>query len=285
MMCFLGSCLSGVVHDELIHFWTGLDRNKQTGSNGKSTFVTLLLKVFGDYGACGHSSIITSKRESASSSNSALMSLKGKRLVTFQEIDNENMINMPVIKSITGNDEVTGRQLYQQQETFLPQWKLIVCANKLPPVSSDDGGTQRRLRNIPFESKFVSDIGNPKWSGMMNIFPIDTSLKMRLDRYRMPLMNRLIAGYNEYKRLNTLPLCPKIIIHTETYLLANNTVYQFIKNNIVPKEDGYVQLKHILQCANNNNNGRQVYTEEDVIDICKECFPEMIATPLSEYDS
>ena len=37
MMCFLGSCLSGVVSEELIHFWTGLD-NKQTGSNGKSTY-------------------------------------------------------------------------------------------------------------------------------------------------------------------------------------------------------------------------------------------------------
>jgi len=283
MMCFLGSCLSGAVHDELIHFWTGLS-NKQTGSNGKSTFVTLLLKVFGDYGATGHSSIITSKRESASSTNSALMSLKGKRLVTFQEIDNETMINMPVIKSITGNDEVTGRQLYQQQETFLPQWKLIVCANKLPPVSSDDGGTQRRLRNIPFESKFVADITHERWRGMLNIFPIDTSLKMRLDRYRMPLMNRLIAGYNEYKRLNTLPLCPKIIIHTETYLLENNMVYHFIKNNIVPKEGEYVKLKQIVSCANNSNTSRQVYKEEDVIDICKECFPQMIATPLSEHN-
>ena len=156
MLCFLGSCLCGKVNEELIHFWTGLS-NKQTGSNGKSTFVSLLLLTFGDYAMCGHSSIITSKRENSSSANSALMALKGVRLVTFQEIDDVNNINMPVIKSLTGNDTVSGRQLYKTQETFLPQWHLVVCANKLPPVSSDDGGTQRRLRNVLFESKFVDN--------------------------------------------------------------------------------------------------------------------------------
>jgi P4 family phage/plasmid primase-like protien len=161
MLRFLGSCLSGYVNEELIHFWTGMS-NKQTGSNGKSTFVSLLLLAFGDYASCGHSSIITSRRENSNSTNSALMSLKGKRLVTFQEIDNENAINMPVIKSLTGNDQITGRQLYKTQETFTPQWKLVVCANRLPPVSSDDGGTQRCLCNIPFESKFVKNTADPK---------------------------------------------------------------------------------------------------------------------------
>ena len=77
MMIFLGSCLSGKIHEELIHFWTGLS-TRQTGGNGKSTFVTLLLQTCGDYGVCGHSSIITSKRENSNSANSALMALKGK---------------------------------------------------------------------------------------------------------------------------------------------------------------------------------------------------------------
>ena len=285
MMCFLGSCLSGVVSEELIHFWTGLS-NKQTGSNGKSTFVSLLLLTLGDYAACGHSSIITSKRESAQNANSALMTLKGKRLVTFQEIDNENAINMPVIKSLTGNDQVTGRNLFKSQETFTPQWKLCVCANNMPPVSSDDGGTQRRLRNIPFESKFVPNVDDRKWQGMSNIFQIDYNLKTKLVKFRMPLMHRLIIGYNEYKRLGGLPVCHKILSHTSHYFQQHNVIYQFISKNLIVAVGSKVLVREILHIINNSTIVKpgNTYTEEDVADVCREFFPDMTIAPLSDSD-
>ena len=286
MMCFLGSCLSGVVSEELIHFWTGLS-NKQTGSNGKSTFVSLLLLTFGDYGDTGHSSIITSKRESPNNTNSALMKLKGKRLVAFQEIDNEGSINMPVIKSLTGNDQVTGRQLYKTQETFTPQWKLVVCANNMPPVSSDDGGTQRRLRNIPFESKFVPNIEDRKWQGMSNIFPVDYSLKMKLEKFRMPLMHRLIIGYNEYKRMGGLPVCHKILSHTSHYFQQHNLIYQFINKNLVVSQGSKILVREIIHLINNSpmTKAGNVYTEEDVVETCREFFPNIVLCALSESDS
>ena len=284
MLCFLGSCLSGNVYEELIHFWTGLS-NKQTGSNGKSTFVSLLLLTFGDYSECGHSSIITSRRENSSNTNSALMSLKGKRLVTFQEIDNENSINMPVIKALTGNDQITGRQLYKQQETFTPQWKLVVCANKLPPVSSDDGGTQRRLRNIPFESKFVADVNEAKWQGMSNIFQVDYNLKQKLSRYRMPLMHRLIEGFNQYKRSGGLPLCRKIMNHTSQYFQQHNAIYQFLSNRITPSVGSIISLREVLFHVNSSSRQQSYYAEEDIIETCKDSFPSIKIVPLSQTDS
>ena len=282
MMRFLGSCLSGYVNEELIHFWTGLS-NKQTGSNGKSTFVSLLLLALGDYASCGHSSIITSRRENSNSTNSALMSLKGKRLVTFQEIDNENAINMPVIKSLTGNDQITGRQLYKVQETFTPQWKLVVCANRLPPVSSDDGGTQRRLRNIPFESKFVENIADPKWNGMTNIFAVDYTLKSKLQRYKMPLMHRLIYGYNTYIRMGLEP-CHKIISHTSHYFQQHNVIFQFMKNNITESFGTHILLREIVHHVNGLSAKQAVYSEEDIVETCRDSFPNIVIAPLAEND-
>lgn len=272
MIAFLGSCLSGQVSEELIHFWTGLS-NKQTGSNGKSTFVSLLLMTFGDYGTCGHSSIITTKRESSSSSNSAIMSLRGKRLVTFQEIDNENALNMPVLKSLSGNDMITGRQLYKTQESFLPQWKLIVCANKLPPVSSDDGGTHRRLRNVPFESKFVDNPLDPKWNGMTNVYPIDYQLKAKLERLRLPLMHRLIEGYQRYMQFSSLPPCAKIALHTAAYFKQQNAVYQFLKDTIVESIHGRIYIREIL-LRMGTMNGR--HTEQDIVDTLQHYYPEAV---------
>jgi P4 family phage/plasmid primase-like protien len=273
MLCFLGSCLSGRVHEELIHFWTGLS-NKQTGSNGKSTFVSLLLHTFGDYAACGHSSIITSKRESASSPNSAIIDLKRKRLVTFQEIDNENSINMPVIKAMTGNDMVTGRQLYKTQESFLPQWKLIVCANKLPPVSSDDGGTQRRLRNVPFESKFVGNPNDPKWRGMPNVFAIDYHLKSKLERYRLPMMHRLLDGYQRYVQLGELPVCEKIMAHTKSYFRQQNALYQFLIAHLTPKTNHRLAMRDLLTRYSFYNNSNTKPTLEEFLDTFHEYFPD-----------
>ena len=282
MMRFFGSCLSGCVFEELIHFFTGLS-SKQTGSNGKSTFISLLLLTFGDYASSGHASIITGKRESSSNANSALMSLKGKRLVTFQEIDNENSINMSVIKGLTGNDQVTGRQLYKVQETFTPQWKLVVCANKLPPVSSEDGGTIRRLRNIPFESKFVENIHDSKWNGMDNIFQIDYTLKQKLTRYRMPLMHRLLNGYNEYKR-NGLVSVMKIISHTSRYFESNNPIFQFLRNNIIAKTGSVVFVREILRYLNTSVKNCY-YTEDDIIDTIRDSFQEIKTCAMSNTDT
>ena len=62
-------------------------------------------------------------------------------------------------------------------------------------------------------------------------------------------------------------------------------MYKFIKDNIVYKPGKRVLLKEILVRANNmHTSNRQMYTEEDVIDICKECFPDMIPMHLSDYD-
>lgn len=279
MMRFLGSCLSGKVNEELIHFWTGLS-NKQTGSNGKSTFVTLLMQTFGDYGACGHSSIITSRRETSNNANSALMHLKGRRLVTFQEIDNENTINMPVIKAMTGNDVITGRQLYKSQETFTPHWKLIVCANKLPPVSSDDGGTRRRLRNIPFESKFVEDIHDPKWQTSMcggHVYPINYSLKSKIHKYKMPLMYMLIQGYKRYKNSGGLIFCDKVQTHTLAYFKQHDALYQYFIEYIRPHESRNVLLRDILI----RQGGK--YKDEDILVMIEDHFPNMIVRK-NEYD-
>uniref|UniRef100_A0A6C0CSB5 SF3 helicase domain-containing protein n=1 Tax=viral metagenome TaxID=1070528 RepID=A0A6C0CSB5_9ZZZZ len=264
---FMSSCLAGFVNEEMIHFFTGLT-NKQTGSNAKSTFVSLIIDVLGDYACAGHSSIITSKRESAQNANSAIMSLKAKRFVAFQEIDNENCINMPVIKGLTGNDFISGRQLYKSQETFLPHWKMVVCANKLPPVSSDDGGTRRRLMNVPFESKFVDDVHNPKWANMDNVYPIDYHLKTKLKRFRMPCMLKLMQEYVMYRREGLL-YCARIQLHTLEYFKENDPLFKYIEKYIRPHENPESELpfKHILDRHANK------FKDEDLLERFSEYFP------------
>ena len=121
---------------------------------------------------------------------------------------------------------------------------------------------------------------------MLNIFQIDYNLKTKLVKFRMPLMHRLIIGYNEYKRLGGLPVCHKILSHTSHYFQQHNVIYQFISKNLIVAVGSKVLVREILHIINNSTIVKpgNTYTEEDVADVCREFFPDMTIAPLSDSD-
>jgi phage/plasmid-associated DNA primase len=225
---FHSSILTARCPDECIHFYTGMN-SAQTGANAKSTIDLLNLKVLGEYAVVGHPSLLTNGRESANSANSALMAIKNKRYVSFQEINDPGngkvTLNMQIIKNLTGGDQQTGRDLHERQSRPFDQtWKIVVSANKLPPMSNDDGGSRRRVRDIPHEAKFVKNPNDPKYTGMKYVFEADTSLKDRIkDKEKKD--NSLILAYlyllireHQKWRQDGLLVCDRVEAHTLAYL-------------------------------------------------------------------
>lgn len=192
MKRFLASCVGGRNEFEILCFWTG-SSSSQTGSNGKSTLCSLLQHTLGEYYLSGDPALLTTERGSARCANSALAQFKNKRFVTMQEI--EGTVNMSKVKELTGNDDITCRDLYAKNSTFKPTWNIVPCCNQVPELSSVDGGTKRRVRKIPFESKFVDDTNDPKWAGMKHTFPIDTSLKRNLRFWGPSFVAMLLEWY------------------------------------------------------------------------------------------
>ncbi len=231
---FHSSLLCGECPDEKIHFYTGMNSGDQTGSNGKSTVDSLNMKLLGEYAVPGHPSLLTEQRESAGSANSAFMAMKGARYVSFQEIQqtggSQTVLNMQVVKTLTGNDFQTGRELFEKQsKPFLPTWKIVVSANKLPPVSADDGGTRRRLADIPFEAKFLrtqEDIDEALASGEKHVYLIDFSLKTRINNdisLRQAYFHMLARVFPIWRR-SKLPKCAAVEAHTNDYLNNQDVV-------------------------------------------------------------
>ena len=231
---FHSSLLCGECPDEKIHFYTGMNSGDQTGSNGKSTVDSLNMKLLGEYAVPGHPSLLTEQRESAGSANSAFMAMKSMRYVSFQEIQqtgsNQTVLNMQVVKTLTGNDVQTGRELYEKQsKPFLPTWKIVVSANKLPPVSADDGGTRRRLADIPFESKFMrsrEDMEEALAAGEKHVHLIDFTLKTRINNdisLRQAYFHMLARVFPLWRR-SKLPKCAAVEAHTNDYLNNQDVV-------------------------------------------------------------
>ena len=86
---------------------------------------------------------------------------------------------------------VEARGLFQDQEKFVIMGKLFMMCNKLPPVTSMDRGTWRRIRVVEFISRFC-DEPNPK---KPYEFHIDRELPNKLEDCREVFMYMLIQIY------------------------------------------------------------------------------------------
>jgi P4 family phage/plasmid primase-like protien len=223
----LASCLDGHIRDENFYIWSG---KNASGGNGKSTLMDLLLKALGDYGYTAPVSLVTAKRESASSANSALANLQNKRAVIMQEPEYTERIQVGVMKALTGGDRISTRDLHSSQIEFKPHAKLFMACNKIPSLSDIDGGVMRRLKITEFTSRFVDNPSGTSEPGVHE-FKLDKNLKAKLDDYKVVFMNVLIHYYQKYREEGLVPPAPVVEI-TKKYELDNNVIKQFVDENI-----------------------------------------------------
>ena len=221
MLRMLGSFINGSIREEKFRFWTGV------GSNGKSITVDLFERAFGDYCAKLPVSLITQRRAQSNSATSEVARLKGKRFACLQEPGHDEVLNVGLMKELTGGDRIMARALYQEPIEFRPQMKLIMVCNTLPEVPSDDHGTWRRLEATKFDSKFVEcpDPGRP------NEFLLDDKIIERLDGWAPYLMGMLVHYHSVYQRLgNKAP--PEVLEPTRLYRQSQDVVQQFIDERL-----------------------------------------------------
>jgi P4 family phage/plasmid primase-like protien len=224
----LASCLDGHIRDENFYIYSG---KNNTGGNGKSTLTDLLLKALGDYACVSPVSLVTGKRESSNSANSALASIRNKRAVIMQEPDANEQIQASIMKALTGGDRISTRELHSSQIEFKPHAKIFMCCNKIPSISEVDGGTLRRLKITEFVSRFVDNPSSTVTKGIYE-FKIDKDLKSKLDNYRGVFMSILLDYYKLYMKEGLVP--PDSVIRvTKKYENDNNIIKQFIDENIV----------------------------------------------------
>jgi P4 family phage/plasmid primase-like protien len=224
----LSSCLDGHNRDENFYIWSG---KNASGGNGKSTLTELLTKALGEYAVDSPVSLITGKRESANSANSALASIRNKRVVIMQEPGSNDQIQADVMKSLTGGDRISTRELNSSQVEFKPNAKFFMACNRVPTMSDIDGGTIRRLKITEFVSKFIENPSTNIQAGLYE-FKIDKELKNKLESYKTVFLSILLDYYRIYKEEGLTPP-DAVAIVTKKYENSNNNMKSFIDENIV----------------------------------------------------
>lgn len=156
---FIASCLDGVSKEQQFPFWVG------KGGNGKSVTISMIQNAFGNYWSSMSSAYLTKKRNDSSAASPDLADKVGVRIITFQETEDNETIQVSKLKELCGNDTMPARGLFEKQMYFKPQAKYILSTNKLPDLKVD-GGVKRRIRTIRWEMMFRDpkelDPTNPK---------------------------------------------------------------------------------------------------------------------------
>ena len=201
----LASCLEGTNVEQQYYTWEGV------GGNGKSKIVELMRLTFGDYQTSLQSTTLTRKRPESGAANPDIIAIKNKRFIYLQEPDNKEPLNTSRMKQFSGEDMVEARGLYKDQEKFKITGKLNMMCNSKPIIQTMDRGTWRRIRVIPFMSKFVNEDDPEYILKKKNVFLRDNSLDKKLVEWREPFLALLVHIYETQYLVNGLEPTPAIV--------------------------------------------------------------------------
>lgn len=222
----LCTCLTGNNREEKLYIPTG------GGSNGKSLSFELVNLALGDYYISCPVTIMTRGRGSSSQASPELARIKGRRCGVLQEPDNNETMNVGVMKELTGNDPFMARGLFEDPKEIKPQIKFFLTCNDLPIIPSRDGGTWRRLRVIQFNSKFVDSPTAP------NEYKIDTRLKEKIQDWGPLFLSYLVYIYNtKYKNTKYLVEPKEVDYSTNAYKADNDHFTEYFNSKLEKVDD------------------------------------------------
>lgn len=239
----LASCLEGANKEQTYETWIGV------GGNGKSKLVDLMSMVLGDYASSLQATAMTRKRPDAGAANPDIMAIRNKRFIYMAEPDDKEPLNTSRMKQFTGEDDVEARGLFEEQTKFKITGKIFMLCNAFPAINTMDRGTWRRVRAVPFESKFV-DPNVEEINVAANVYPRDNQLDQNLLAWREHFMSRLVHIYKTEYQPNGLGQVPAIVTQESTkYQESFDSVGKFMRARIREvKKGGYEEdIKNIFR--------------------------------------
>jgi P4 family phage/plasmid primase-like protien len=220
----LASCLIGINTNQTFHIYKG------SGRNGKSVLTSLMGKCLGTYKGTVPITLITAKRNSIGSTSSEVAMLVGVRYAVMQEPSKGDKINEGILKELTGGtDPIQARALFKDTITFIPQFKLVVCANVLPEIKAQDHGTWRRIRVVPFLSLFTE---NPVEDDPFKPyqFKLDSTINEKFDSWKTVFLALLVERVIQTDGI--VVDCETVLKASKEYQQKQDVMSQFVDERI-----------------------------------------------------
>jgi len=216
-------CLEGANIEQCFYILTG------SGGNGKTKYTELMRMTLGDYLSSLSTTAITRKRPESGAANPDMIAIKNRRCIIMQEPDEREPINTSRMKQLSGEDIVEARGLFKDQERFKISGKFFMCCNRLPPIHSMDGGTWRRLKVIPFNSRFVA-ANDPSLDPENHVYERDSMLDEKLKMWRTGFLSLLVHYYKTKYCPHGITRIPDIVNQQSNLYKNNNDAFEKFMN-------------------------------------------------------
>jgi len=221
-----------------VYFWSG------EGDNGKSVTELFFEKMLGEYAVKLPTSLIVGKRTQSSAACPELVRAgNGVRWAILQEPDKKDVINIGILKELSGNDSFFARGLFQAGGEIDPMFKLSVICNDPPSIPYSDKATWNRIRVIPFESTFSSNApADYEEQLRQKIFPKDAFFSEKIPLLLKPFAWVLL---NHRKKGPRFVEPEKVKMATDGYRKKNDTYRQFVEERIIMAENARINLSEL----------------------------------------
>jgi putative DNA primase/helicase len=146
----LGYALTGLTVEQCLFLFFG------TGANGKTTLLSLLTRMLGNYTRNTPMETLLAKKQSGEIPIDVAR-LDGPRIVTAKEVDRGRRLSESLVKELTGQDTVTARFLYGEYFDYIPKFKLLLSSNHKPTIRGTDSAVWRRIKIIRFPVQLPED--------------------------------------------------------------------------------------------------------------------------------
>lgn len=226
MLDILASCLYGENMNNHLYIFEG------RGANGKSTLQSLIQNTFNNYFKTLGGAYLTASKFSRNGHDSELYACKSARIVCISEIETDCKLKVGFVKQITGDEELTVRELNKSAESFKPQFKAFLIVNDMPEVKLDDG-IQRRIVPVefPFCFKPESDI-DPR-NNYHKLAKSEMNTLLRSKEYRDTFILMLIEHFKKSFTSSSLKFkIPENVKTTKKNLVEDfDSVIHWIETN------------------------------------------------------
>jgi P4 family phage/plasmid primase-like protien len=229
----LASCIEGDNKEQTYDTWIGV------GGNAKTVLVDLVTMTLGDYATSLQATAMTRKRPESGAANPDIMAVRNKRFIFMSEPDDREPLNTSRMKQFTGCDPVEARGLFEDQTKFVITGKLFMLCNAFPAINTMDTGTWRRIRVVPFESRFVPSEQLHLYKNEKNVYPRDPTLPSKLKKWRTLFMSRLVHIYKTQYLHKGLGKEPDIILQeSNKYRESFDSLARFMNAHVI-EEPGF----------------------------------------------
>lgn len=223
MQLAIGYSLSGDVREQCLFILYGV------GRNGKSRFLSCISDMMGDYAASCPASTFIKKNNNGQGIPNDIARLKGERMVTAIESNQNVSLDESTIKHITGGtDKITARFLNREFFEFLPTFKIFFTTNHKPNIRGTDPGIWRRIKMVPFDFK-VTDETDDKFLGE------------KLKNEIAGIFNWALEGHKKFRETGLITP-PEIRRATDIYRAEEDAIGQFIKDECIVDKDAWIPV-------------------------------------------